>query len=161
LDSDNEEDNKSEGESSIKSDCAHLLDYICALEPNKGYGLRAVRNLKKGMILGLMRGIKITNKTILKALLKTGIHKYIVQINNKLWINCINVNCNVRLVNHSCVHFNCELVWLTSKIVGLRLIRNVKRGEYFSFNYRLHYYVSDISKHTIKCNCTNDCKNWI
>ena len=155
-----EEDEKSEDDKSIVSDAEHLIDYICAEEPNKGYGLRALRDLKKGIILGIMRGNKIKRKTLLEALLKTGIHTYIVQIDKNTWINPLNVNCNIRLVNHSCNDANCELVWITPKIVGLRLKRNVKRGEFFSFNYHLQYIVKVLkSQYIFKCKCTPHCNN--
>ena len=87
---------------------------------------------------------------------------YVVQINDRRWINAIQLNCNVRFVNHACSNNNCELVWLNDKIVGLRLTKNVPPGTFFNFNYQLEYvFKKVVLERRKKCYCCDGCPNYI
>ena len=93
-----------------------MEDYIVLEEKGKGLGLMAVRPLKKGIIIGIMRGFIIQSKNELKEVLTLEGSIYVVEINKKMWINAINLNCNVRFINHGCINNNCELVKLSETV---------------------------------------------
>ena len=76
----------------------------------------------------------------MKEVLKLEGSIYVVEINKKMWINAINLNCNVRFINHGCINNNCELVKLSETVVGILLIKNVTANTFFSYNYGLCYY---------------------
>ena len=65
----NEESDDSDFEN-YESDAEYLEDYIVTQESkHKGLGLMAIKTLKKGSILGIMRGYVIKSKSLLKFLI--------------------------------------------------------------------------------------------
>ena len=117
-------------------------------------GLCAARNIKKGERIIEYKGKKITHKQAEEDSKYGYDITYLFTLNKKYLIDGDFKFNTARLINHSCDP-NCEVTGTGLK-VWVHSIKNIKKGEEFSYDYGFSF-DKDYKNYPCKCGSKNCC----
>lgn len=111
-----------------------------------GFGLRTLKDIKKGDLVIEYTGRKTTN-----AAAERQPNRYQFDLDDKWTIDGSPRSNTARYINHSC-RPNCEAVHYTNtNEIGIEAIRNIKAGEELTYDYGKEYFNEYIKPVGCKC----------
>jgi len=115
-----------------------------------GFGLRTLKDIKKGELV-----IEYTGRKTSNAAAERNPNRYQFDLDEKWTIDGSPRSNTARYINHSC-RPNCEAVHYTdTNEIGIEAIRNIKAGEELTYDYGKEYFNEYIKPVGCKCEkCT-------
>ena len=154
-------DYKEEPESDEESfeDNSYMLELF--EEKDMGIGVRAVIIIPAKCTLGEYKGDFLSQHEAITKMCNNDLHYIIGTDLPDRYIDGENSEDNkiLKYINHKCDNSNCELVKLTKGRVGIQTKRQIQVHEELHYNYQMIYF-EDYLPMRIKCQCTDECKNF-
>lgn len=111
-----------------------------------GFGLKTLKDQKKGELVIEYQGKKITNEAA-----EAKPNRYLFDLDERWTIDGSPRSNLARYINHSC-RPNCEAVHYTdTNEIGIEAIRDIKAGEELTYDYGKDHFNEYIKPHGCKC----------